>query len=231
VGAGEGETPSLWATSGGTPQKVSTTAIDNEIASYTQGTIEAAFAFKYSQGGFQYVGITFPSRKTFVYDFSTGKIHTRESKDSMGNSTSYRVSSVMDAYGVLLVGDTTSENIGILDLDTYSEYGETVSRRFVTPHIDNEGMPFFINALELWVESGVGLTTGQGSDPEILMSFSKDGGKTYSHTISRKIGKIGEYTKRVIWNSLGRFGREVCFKFEMTDPVKWSVLRLEARFD
>jgi|TARA_R110000764_G_scaffold40079_3_gene89592 hypothetical protein len=231
LGASEGETPAIWASTGGTPEKLSTTAIDTELSSYTQGVIEAAFAFKYSQSGAQFVGFTFPTKKTFIYDFTTGKFHTRESRDASGTTLSYRVCSIMDAYGILLVGDCISSKIGILDQNTFNEYGDDLRRRFVTPQIDNEGSPFWLNSLELWLESGVGLTTGQGSDPEILMSYSKDGGKTFSNPISRKIGEIGEYSQRVIWNSLGRFGRQVCFKFEMSDPVKWSILQIEASFN
>ena len=231
LGAAEGETPAIWATSGGESQKLSTTAIDAEIATYSDGVIEACFAWKYSQAGAQFVGFTFPGRKTFVYDFTTGLFHTRESIDPSGVVTSYRVSGVMDAYGVLMVGDTLSTKIGILDRDSYSDYGSNVSRRFVTPQIDNEGNPFFINSLELWCDSGVGLTTGQGSDPEIQMSFSRDGGHNFSDTISRQTGKKGEYNTRVIWNSLGRFGRVVCFKFEMSDPVRWAFNKLEAMFE
>lgn len=231
LGAGEAETPAIWATTGGTPQKASTTAIDNELASYSAETIQTAFAFKYSQAGFRYIGFTFPGEKTFVYEISTGKFHTRQSINADGLVTPYRVSSVMDAYGVLIVGDSLTSNIGILDLSTFTEYGENISRLFITPQIDNGGEPFFINNLELWVESGVGLTSGQGNDPEILMSVSSDGGRTFSNSISRKTGKLGEYTKRVIWNSLGRFGQIVCFKFEMSDPVKWGILKLRASFD
>lgn len=231
LGAAEGETPAIWASSGGTPEKLSTTAIDTELSSYTQGVIEASFAFKYSQAGAQFVGFTFPGQKTFIYDFTTGMFHTRESRDAMGSTLSYRVCSIMDAYGVLLVGDCVSPNIGILDQNTFDEYGEDLRRRFVTPQVDNEGDPFWVDTLQLWADSGVGLTTGQGSDPKILMSWSRDGGNTFLDPLSRDVGKKGEYEKEIIWNSLGRFGREVCFKFEMSDPVKWSILRLRAEFE
>jgi hypothetical protein len=229
LGAAKGETPAIWASSGGTPEKLSTTAIDDELASYSQGVIEASFAFKYSQSGAQFVGFTFPGERTFIYDSTTGKFHTRESRDAIGNPSTYRVSSIMDAYGILLVGDAISNQIGILDKQTYDEYGSDLRRRFVTPQIDNEGDPFWIDALQLWLESGVGLTNG--SDPEILMSFSRDGGKTYSNPIARKIGKIGEYDTETIWNSLGRFGRQVCFKFEMSASVPWRILRLRADYE
>jgi len=229
LGAAEGETPAIWASDGGDPQKLSTTAIDNELASYSDTVIENSFAWKYSQSGAQFVGFTFPDEKTFVYDFTTGLFHTRESVDSLGNITSYRVSGVMDAYGVLMVGDIITSNIGILSRSTYTEYDVEQARRFVTPQLENEGEPFWIDAVELWCLSGVGLTSGQGSDPEIRMSYSGDGGRNFSDSITRKTGKLGEYDTRVVWNSLGRFGRVVCFRFDMSDPIEWVFNKLEAR--
>ena len=81
--------------------------------------------------------------------------------------------------------------------------------------------------MELYGESGVGLTSGQGADPQVLMSFSVDGARTFNNRISRSIGKIGEYTKRTIWNSLGRISRNMTIKFEVSDPVKYVFSRVE----
>jgi hypothetical protein len=231
LGSSVNETPAIWLTDGGRPQKLSTTAIDNEIAKYSDAVTSTAYAFRYSQSGAQFAGFTFPSEETFIYDFTSKEWHTRESVNSGGGATPYRVTNVMDAYGVLMVGDALSTNIGVLDQDAYTEYGDILRRRFVTPQLDNEGHPFWINALELWGEHGVGLTSGQGSDPVVMMSFSTDGGRTFNNKISRDWGKIGEYDKRTIWNSLGRVSREVCFKFEVSDPVKFVFAKVEAELE
>ena len=118
-------------------------------------------------------------------------------------------------------------NIGVLDRRTFTEYGIILRRRFVIPYVDNEGQPFWVDSLELYGESGVGLTSGQGADPQVLMSFSVDGARTFNNRISRSIGKIGEYTKRTIWNSLGRISRNMTIKFEVSDPVKYVFSRVE----
>jgi|TARA_R110000744_G_scaffold16240_1_gene44862 hypothetical protein len=231
LGSSVNETPAIWITDGGRPNKLSTTAIDNAIAKYSDTVTSTAFAFRYSQSGAQFAGFTFPSQKTFIYDFTAEEWHTRESVNSGGGATPYRVTSVMDAYGVLLVGDAQSTNIGVLDQTAYTEYGEILRRRFVIPQLDNEGQPFNIDALELWGEHGVGLSNGQGSDPQVLMSFSTNGGRTFNNTIARAWGKIGEYDHRTIWNSLGRVSREICVKFEVSDPVKWVFAKVEAQLE
>jgi len=130
-----------------------------------------------------------------------------------------------------MVGDTISNKVGILDRDVFTEYGETIHRYFVTPQIDNEGQPFFMDSVEVVAKTGVGLTSGQGSNPLISLSISRDGGRTFSDGLSRSVGRIGEYSFRTIWNQLGRAFREVCFRFDMTDPVSWAITKVEVNFD
>jgi hypothetical protein len=65
-------TPSIWITAGGRPEKLSTIPIDNEIASYSQSTIESCYTWTYSQAGAQFVAFVFPSQKCFVFDFASG---------------------------------------------------------------------------------------------------------------------------------------------------------------
>jgi len=74
----------------------------------------------------------------------------------------------------------------------------------------------------------VGLTTGQGSDPQIRRSFSDNGGRTYTDEISRGFGKIGEYNAIPTWRRQGRIPRSRILKFVSTDPVKFVIIKLEA---
>ena len=231
VGKSANETPAIWASSGGVPVKLSSTAIDQEISQYPLSVISQAFCNRYSIAGGQFVDFTFPGKKTFTYDFTAKDWHTRQSYvGDLDNKTS-RVVSVCDAYAKLFVGDLNTNKIGILDNKTYTEYGETIRRWFITPHIEKDGYPIWVNAVELLVESGTGLTSGQGSDPKISMSFSKDGGRTYSNKWERSIGKIGEYLKRVVWNGINRVPRMICFRFDMSDPVKYVIRGIEARIE
>jgi len=222
LGAGTNETPAIWLTEGGRPQKLSTTAIDNRIAEYSQDILERAFAWHYGQEGAFFVGFTFPTKDTFVYDLTAQKWHTRESTAD---------DAIMAAYSGLMVGDELSENIGFLSRDVFTEFGNPIKRRFVTPQLDNEGYPFWVDRLEVWGDQGIGTISGQGDPPEILMSFSNDGGRVFSNSLKRDIGRIGDYTHRTVWNSLGRISRQICFRFEMSDPVKWSFAKLEAEIE
>jgi len=231
LGKSSNETPAIWASSGGVPVKLSTTAIDQELSQYPLSVISQAFCNRYSIAGAQFVDFTFPGKKTFTYDFTSKDWHTRISYvDALDIKTS-RVMSICDAYSKLFVGDMVTNKIGIIDNRTYTEFGETIRRWFITPHLERDGYPFWVNAVELLTESGVGLTSGLGSDPKISMSFSKDGGRTYSNKWERGIGKIGQYLKRVVWEGINRVPRMICFRFDMSDPVKYVIRGLEARIE
>jgi hypothetical protein len=80
--------------------------------------------------------------------------------------------------------------------------------------------------IELTVESGVG--NKDRPDPVITMDMSDDGGKTFTYQRARKIGKIGETTKRAIWYKNGRFPRFRILRFRLSDPVKAVIIRLDA---
>jgi hypothetical protein len=76
--------------------------------------------------------------------------------------------------------------------------------------------------LEIVLESGVGLTSGQGSDPQLMLDKSDDGGKTWDSLPNKDIGSIGEYRKRVVWNRLGS-ARQRVYRASVSDPVRVNI--------
>src|SRR3989442_11056684 len=50
---------------------------------------------------------------------------------------------------------------------------------------------------------GVGLASGQGSDPVVEMRYSDDQGRTWRHWRAASLGKTGEYGRRAVWQRLG----------------------------
>jgi hypothetical protein len=84
----------------------------------------------------------------------------------------------------------------------------------------------FAGEFEATFESGTGLTSGQGSDPTVRMSFSDNGGRTFSSEFSRSLGKIGEYEHRSIWRRQGRIPVSRMIRLTITDPVVANLLRM-----
>lgn len=101
---------------------------------------------------------------------------------------------------------------------------ENIPRRLRrAPHLSAEQVWMFYSQLQLDFESGVGLTTGQGSDPVIELRWSDDGGHTWSNSHQLSIGRMGQYKFRTILRRLGR-SRDRVFEVNATDPVKLNLL-------
>jgi len=85
------------------------------------------------------------------------------------------------------------------------------------------------HAMQLDCESGVGLNLGQGSDPQVMLRWSDDGGHTWSNEHWVSMGKIGGYGRRAIWRRLGMTQklRDRVYEVSGSDPVKVSIIGAE----
>lgn len=118
-----------------------------------------------------------------------------------------------------LVSDYANGNVYYLDKNVYTDNGAPIARELISKHIFNNQDRIFISSLQVDMESGVGLASGQGIDPQIMLQISKDNAHTWSGERWTSIGKIGEYLTRVMWRQLGT-GRDFVFKIRITDPIK-----------
>lgn len=235
IGGGINEKTGVFQAGGsGEPLRISTDAIEQEIQKFTSTEIGQSFSFSYSIEGFSFVGFTFRSvnidSKTFVYNLTASRLLSRhiwhEQQTGVADGA-WRAESVNFVYDKLLISDNIDGRIGYLDAETYTEYGNTIIREKTTGPFSGKGDPMFVSELELTVDSGQGLITGQGSDPQIMMSYSDDGARTFSSEFSRSMGKIGKYVRRVVWRRLGRIPAYRVWRFRVSDPVKVSFIKLE----
>ena len=236
IGGGLNEKAAVWKVSGSSSaQKISTDAIDRELQRFNQEEIESAFALTYSDRGqffalFTIESTRIPSR-TFVYNatasaFTQSKVWFELQTGVTDNR--FSVQSIVFAYGKLLVGDSVTGVIGELDYDTLDYYGDEIWRRSVTSPFSNQGLPIFAGDLEATFESGVGLTTGNGSDPLVTMNYSDDGGRTFTDGVTRSIGQIGRYGQRSVWTRQGRFPVSRSIGLTITDKVRANLIGLAA---
>lgn len=64
----------------------------------------------------------------------------------------------------------------------------------------------------------------QGADPQVMLSVSDDGGRTFSALQKwRSLGEQGEYLKRLRWLKMGMF-RQRQIRLEITDPVRRNIV-------
>lgn len=193
-----------------TPVRVSTHAIEQRIV---DSTVSSAQATTYTQDGHLFYVLSF-DEGTFVYDVTTGSWHERETY----NADNWNWSSAVEFNGQILVGSTTSNAIGQIDPHTYADLGLTQRMEWTYQPVYAEQRRVFHDRLEMVFEAGVGLTSGQGSDPEVMLDYSDDGGQTWQSLPNRKLGQLGQYKHRVVWHSLGSSEQRV-YRASVSDPV------------
>lgn len=201
---------------GQVPQRISTSYIDRKISESTVFNR----ASSYARNGHVFVIFDF-NNGTFVYDVATNKWHERKSY----KKSSWRCSYLWQYGDIVYAGDKQNGNVYTLGETTYDENGEILEAILQTPQITNNQEWFITSEIRIDVETGVGLATGQGSDPQIMMQFSDDGGKTWSYELWADLGEVGEYNRVANWYRLGR-SRERIYRFFMTDPVQRAFLGL-----
>lgn len=213
---------------GNVPQRVSTHALEFAIAGY--GDISAATAYTYQHRGHSFYVLNFPGAdRTWVFDAAIGLWHERTYTPSDGSGMQRHRAECHVFDGTRhLVGDYANGNLYQFDDETYTDDGAPITWMRRAPHISNEGRRLTIHSVQLELESGVGLASGNGSDPQMMLRVSKDGGHTWGNERTAPMGKIGEYKRRAIWRRLGE-ARDWVFEVKSTAPVKqvWISAYLE----
>ena len=220
----------VYRANGYTGVRVSTHAVEYAIAQY--GDISDAIAYTYQQEGHTFYVLTFPSASaTWVYDAATQAWHERAGLTN-GEFTRHRSNCQCNFKGNIVVGDFENGNIYTLDLQTYADNGSAqkwLRSWRALPTGQNNLKRTTHHSLQLDCETGVGLATGQGSNPLAMLRWSDDGGHTWSNEHWSPMGGIGQYGKRVFWRRLGMTLklRDRVYEVSGTDPVKISIVGAE----
>ena len=194
--------------------RISNHAIEEQVRKITNKA--DAFAWTYNQGGHAFYVLTFPNGgRTWVYDAATQLWHERESY----GQARYRWNAAAYAFGKVIVGDQYSGGLYELDMDTFTEAGQPLVTRVIGPPVHADGKRAFASFLEVEFENGVGLTTGQGSAPQVALRWSDNDGRNWSPEYWRGIGAIGDGTARATWSRLGSFRKRI-YQISISDPVK-----------
>lgn len=211
--------------------RVSTHPIEDIIGE--EPNPDKIFFFPEELDGHKFVHVTLPtSKRTLSYDTTTQRWHERESLNSANKSLGrWRPNIAFDAYGYSLYGDSVDGMLSKRDWKVYTERGNTIKLLVHSQPYADDKMRLFCSRFELDMETGVGLTTGQGSDPQIMLRYSKDGGKTWSRLQQwRSLGKIGEYLQRIRWLRLG-VAYVWVFELVITDPVRRAIIAAHGDFE
>ena len=220
----------VYRANGYTGQRISTHAVEWHIQQY--GNISDAIGYTYQQDGHSFYVLTFPSAgKTWVYDVATQAWHERAGWHN-GDFTRHRSNCQMNFNNEIIVGDFENGNIYAFDMEVYAD--DTRPQKWLRswralPTGQNNLKRTTHHSLQLDCETGVGLNIGQGSNPEVMLRWSDDGGHTWSNEHWSPMGKIGVYQQRVFWRRLGMTLklRDRVYEISGTDPVKLAIMGAE----
>lgn len=207
----------VYRATGFTPQRISTYAIEYKIQQVSD--IENMRAYTYQEDGHVFYVLTGGGLETtLVYDISTDLWHERAYLTS-GAYSQHLASIVIYAFDKRLAGSRLDGKIYEQHLDLYDDDGDEIARDRIFTHISDEDKRKRYNTLTISLESGVGLQSGQGSDPLISMRVSKDMARTWSNWYDASMGRVGEYRKKINWNRIG-IAECITFNLRSTEPVR-----------
>jgi hypothetical protein len=205
----------VYRLNGYTPERISTNAVEQWIEDAEDKNF---YGITWTEGGHKFYALS-SNDGTFVYDLQTQLWHEKQSSASNRWCAQF----VLRAYNKWLVGDYASNKVGALDANTFTEWGATLRSSSTSPPVSKDNKRLQHNRLELVFEQGVGLVTGQGSDPQVMIRWSDDGGRTWSNWKTRSLGAIGEYKTRVIVNRCGQ-ARDRIYEYAVSDPVRRTLI-------
>jgi hypothetical protein len=220
----------VYRANGYTGQRISTHAVEWQIQQYAN--MSDAIGYTYQQDGHSFYVLIFPQADTtWVYDVATQAWHERAGLTN-GNFTRHRSNCQAFFQGDVLVGDYENANVYSFDLNDFSDNGSPqkwLRSWRALPTGQNNLKRSAQHSLQLDLETGVGLNLGQGSNPQVMLRWSDDGGHTWSNEHWVSIGRIGEFFRRAIWRRLGMTLkiRDRVYEVSGTDPVKIAITGAE----
>jgi hypothetical protein len=219
-------------TSGYQFNKISTIHIDTELQGYS--TVSDAIGWSYKIDGHVFYVLTFPTADhTWVFDVTTGFWHEWQSYKTAGVATFGRHRATMGFYiaGKYIVGDHSNGSLYEMSMTTYTDDGELIKRTRRAQYINKDRKRIFHKEINLEFEPGVGLVgTGSGSDPQVGLTWSDDGGNNWATIQYRDLGELEDYTARQRWLRLG-MSRNRIYELTMYEPVKFVLAGASAELE
>lgn len=210
----------IYALGGGQPAPISTQPIVSLIEGLSDTTKLRLHTYKHLNH--EWLVLNIPGAGDFFYDIDAALWHTRP----RNGSTESGVGPVVRApSGVYCIDNVGTGNTALLkiDADTFTNRGNLVTRR-ATALVPNDDAELRVRAVSVECQAGVGLDgNGLGSAPQMFMEVAKDG-RAFAAPISREVGRIGEFRRRVVFGPFGIMRPGIiAVRISVTDPVGLSV--------
>ncbi len=208
--------PIVYQANGYQPVRISTFAIEQMLSQCTSDQLANATADSYQMDGHFFYALNVPGlTSTLVFDqmgyVQSGIPQWHEKQSGFGQQATRSIAEGHCYFkGKHITGDYLTGKIYFFDKDNDTENGTLIARTRITPHISNGLVR--MRYISLQIDYMAGTIVGQNQtvggvvsavDPQVQLSYSDDGGKTWSGDQIVSLGKTGQYTQRVIFYKLG----------------------------
>lgn len=203
------------------PVRISTHDVEHDLQSLADKTEVRCFVAMNNGHPFFYVK---SSEFTWAYDLLTSTWQERHSygltrwrgEQSCFMWDDWVIGDELTGYGFRLDNRTYAEDTSVLVWDVTSQPAKGFPNRYAVARADFD----FV--------AGMGVTGGdpnQEGDPQVMVSWSDDGGATFNYPLMRRLGKAGRYGERVTVLRAGQatsYGRQ--WRLQISDPVYVGLL-------
>ena len=236
VGASNAGKTQVFMNQGYSPLRISNHSIEyrlNEVSNL----IPQATAWTYSDEGHVFYCLTVPPSGdgksgdfTVCYDTLTGVWHDRSTREPNSNKM-HRWQCLLGSYAFdkIITGTQNGTGLLYLDLDTYTDY-DLVTKQVIPLVAQHTGPQLWADLkydihddFVIDMQTGVGLQTGQGKNPQIMLQYSDDAGYSWSNEMWRDMNPVGVYGGRVRWRRLG-MSRYRLYRITISDPILRVIL-------
>lgn len=206
--------------------KIADEGLHHKLDGYT--TVSDAEGFLYQKEGREYYQLTFPTEgKTWLYDVELD--YWSELQSEVAGTQDRHLARYYSPFkNKQIVSLFNSSVLYSLEYNVFTDAGQTVQRLVRTaPWIAPDRNEFKVSRIEIDIQDGSGIASGQGSAPLLMVRYSMDGGGTFTRWFHKDAGKIGAYGERILLNRLGQ-GRSLVFELQMSDPINWRLFGIWA---
>lgn len=217
----------------GNAQSISSIPVAHAMEGYAVTSDAVGYIFR--KEGQNFYVLTFPTaNKTWCLSESLG-VDGWFNLSADTNRGKYNATSHMFVYNKHLLADETNGNLYKLDIDAFSNNTLPIQRirTLASIHgglVGQPGKRIQMSSFELIMKKGIGLISGQGEDPKVIIEFSVDGGQSFKQGQFVRVGRQGETNIKVKWDSLDSF-YDLIIRITTSDPVYYSLqtASIEAR--
>ncbi len=206
------------------PVRVSNDGIETIISNIKRDSpsvIEEAFAVFYIEHGHKFYQLTFPGVKTLCFNVATNEWHTLKH----WSLETHHATAYCYAFDKHLVS-TVNIIGGVFELSRnyYSDGSSPLERLRRTQIISSNDRLLKWKKLKFILEFGTtSLLTGQGSEPQLILKWSDDFGRTYGNERYLTLGQTGDFLAKAIKRNCGA-SRARVFELSITDPVPFILI-------